>query len=262
MKKIIMMTLISVIALVSCKKEDVTPEDPGTPAETLVTIGSAVNANNETVTLFSGTSDLKTGYNKLYVTVKNGSGVALTDAVVSFAPLMDMGSMSHGCPVEQPVYNSAKGKYEGVVVFTMASTQGSWTLDVVVNGNPVTFNLTIGSAPTKVVGSYSGTDGSVYIVSLVPPAKWNVGMNDVEIMINKKESGMSYPAENEFSVVMDPEMVSMGHGSPNNTSPVSIGNGHYKGVVNLTMTGDWRLHFVLSKNSTVIHSDAYLDILF
>jgi hypothetical protein len=144
----------------------------------------------------------------------------------------------------------------------MASTSGSWTLDVNVNGNPVTFALEIAATPTKVVGSYLGTDGSSYIVTLVPLAAWTVGMNDLEIMIHKKETMMSFPEENDFSIVLDPEMISMGHGSASNISPTSIGNGHYKGKVNLTMTGDWRLHLELSKNSTLIHSDAYLDILF
>lgn len=262
MKKIFLATLISSMALVSCKKEEITPEEPATPVETLVSLGSKTTSNSETVTLYAVSSELKTGYNKLYVAVKNSSGTAITNANVTFAPLMDMGTMTHSSPVENPVYNSSKSKYEGVVVFTMPSSQGAWTLDVVVNGNPVTFDLTIADAPTKVVGSYVGTDGLKYIVTLVPPSKWNVGMNDVEIMIHKKESDTSFPADNDFSIVMDPEMVSMGHGSPNNTSPTLLGNGHYKGIVNLTMTGDWRLHFELSKNSVVINSDAYLDILF
>lgn len=262
MKKIFLAALISSMALMSCKKEELTPDEPETPVETLVSLGTATTSNSETVTLYAASSQLKTGYTKLYATVKNSSGTALTNATVAFAPLMDMGTMTHACPLEQPVYNSSKGKYEGVVVFTMPSSQGAWTLDVLVNGNPATFNLTIGDAATKVVGSYVGTDGITYVVALVPPTKWNVGLNDVEIMINKKESDTSFPADNDFSIVMDPEMVSMGHGSPNNTSPTLNGNGHYKGVVNLTMTGDWRLHFELSKNSTVIHSDAYVDIVF
>ncbi|MNR44863.1 hypothetical protein D3C85_1636520 [compost metagenome] len=46
---------------------------------------------------------------------------------------------------------------------------------------------------------------------------------------------------------MTPEMPSMGHGSPNNVEPVITKNGIYKGKVNFTMTGDWKINFVLAK---------------
>lgn len=265
MKNILFVGIACALALTSCKKEEVAPTTTTTPtptSESLVTISSDTTSNNEVVTLFSQSANLKTGYNKMYVSVKNLNGTSISNATVTYAPLMDMGTMMHASPVEQPVYNSTIDKYEGVVVFTMASTAGTWTLDVNVNGNPVTFTVNVTEAPTKVVGSYTGTDGNSYIVTLVPLAAWTVGMNDMEIMIHKKETMMSFPADNDFSIVLDPEMVSMGHGSPNNVSPTSIGNGHYKGIVNLTMTGDWRFNMELSKNSTVIHSNAYLDILF
>lgn len=73
---------------------------------------------------------------------------------------------------------------------------------------------------------------------------------------------MEFTAEDGFTIEFEPEMPSMDHGSPNNTNPISIGNGHYKGKVNYTMTGDWRLHFKLKKNNEVIVDDAYVDVLF
>ena len=264
MKKIFFATIFVALGLTSCKKEEITNEPSLTSGETqnLIALGSATTVNNETVVLYASNSQLKTGYNKLYVTIKNNSGITLPNAAITFSPLMNMGMMSHASPTEQPFYNESIGKYEGVVVFTMPSTLGTWTLDVMVNGSAATFDLTIADASTKVVGSYAGADGNNYVITLVPPIKWNVGLNDVEIMIHKNESGISFPPINDLNLVMTPEMVSMGHGSPNNISPTSIGNGHYKGVVNLTMTGDWRFHFELSQNGTLINSDAYLDILF
>ena len=264
MKNILLVCITCVLAFASCKKEKITPTPtPTAPVvENLIALGSDTTSNNEVVTLFAQTSSLQTGYNKLYVSVKSLSGTSINDATVSFAPLMNMGSMTHACPSEQPVFNSEINKYEGVVAFTMPSTSGTWTLGVNVNGNSVTFGLNVIAAATKLVGSYSGTDGSVYYLTLVPTAAWTVGMNDVEIMIHKKASMMSFPADNDFTMVLDPEMISMGHGSPNNVSPTSIGNGHYRGKVNLTMTGDWRFNFELSKNGTVIIANAYVDILF
>ncbi|MDT4842046.1 hypothetical protein FQZ97_759270 [compost metagenome] len=74
---------------------------------------------------------------------------------------------------------------------------------------------------------------------------------------------MNFPAQDNLTIEMTPEMPSMGHGSPNNISPVSTGNGHYKGKVNYTMTGDWRLHLKVSDaNGTVLLQDAFIDILF
>lgn len=263
MKKLFFVAMTGLLVFSSCKKEEIEPTEPDTPTTSSFTlIGTATNTNNETIKLYASKSSLNTGYNKLWVEVKDAAGNAVTNATVTFAPLMDMGSMQHSSPVEHPVYKSTLSKYEGVVVFTMSSMSGTWTLDVLVNGTAVTFPLTIGEAPTKVVGSYMGTNGTTYIVTLVPPSKWNVGMNDLEIMIHRKASMMDYPTEETLTTIFEPEMVSMSHGSPNNVSPVHIGNGHYKGVANLTMTGDWRFHFELYASGVMVHSDAYLDILF
>lgn len=266
MKKSILLVLIGALTFVSCKKEEVEPTDDNTTTnpteETVYLIATSTTMNNETVELYALTSQLATGYTKLFAGVKDSLGNAVDNATVTYMPMMDMGTMQHSCPLEQPVFNSSKSLYEGMVVFTMASTAGTWTLDVNVNGNPASFTLTVNDSPTKVVGSYMGTDGSAYIVSLVKPVDWTVGMNGLNIMIHKKETMMSFPADDSLTVTLDPEMVSMGHGSPNNISPVSTGNGYYAGEVNFTMTGDWRLHLELARDTTLIHSDAYLDILF
>lgn len=256
--------LLSALVFTSCKKEEVTPIDPTvTPTPVaLVQVASTTNASNQTIKLFSESSSLTTGYTNFYVTVTDDQGNNVETATVEFAPLMTMTSMSHACPVEQPTFNTSLGKYKGAVVFIMSSMGGDWTLDVSVDGVPVTFNLTVAEAATKVVGAYIGSDGATYFISLLRPTDWQVGMNDFEVLIHKRESMMSFPADNDFTIDMDPEMMSMGHGSPNNVSPVSIGNGHYNGDVNFTMTGDWRMHMQLLKAGTEIHSDAYLEIVF
>ncbi len=265
MKKIIIGVLMSALVFTSCKKEEVEPvvESGGGPVTaTKVEIGTATTSANETVTLYADNSTLTTGFTNLYVKVVDGNGMEITNATVDFAPLMTMSTMSHACPIEQPVFDSSIGKYKGALVFIMSSMAGTWTLDVNVNGNPASFTLTVAEAPTKVMGSYLGTDGATYIVSLLRPVTWDVGMNDVEFLIHKKTSMMSFPPVDDFTIVMTPEMVSMGHGSPNNVDPVFVGNGHYNGDVNYTMTGDWRLHLQLLQSGVEIQADAFLDILF
>jgi hypothetical protein len=282
MKKVILISLIGIIGLASCKKEGCTDEtaqnysesaqkDDGsctyaaTPTEPSSThpvlIGTATTSQNETVSLYADAA-LSSGYSRMYVKVTDASGTAMTNSTITFAPLMDMGAMVHTTPVENPVYNASTERYEGVVVFIMSSMAGTWTMDVVVDGNPASFNLTVAESPTKVVGSYLGDDGNTYFVSVERPENWVVGMNDLEILIHRRDNMMSFPADDDFDIVFVPEMVSMGHSSTGNISPVNVGNGHYNGDVNLSMAGDWRFHLELWKNGTLVHTDAFLDILF
>ena len=282
MKKSILFALMAIVTLASCKKEGCTdPEalnysseakkddgsctyaqdEPTPPASTLVLIGTGTTTSNESVSLYAD-EDITTGYTNLYAEVKNGSGDVVNNATVTIAPLMDMGMMQHACPVIQPVYNATTEKYEGVVIFQMSSMSGTWTNDVVVNGEAVTIDITVGESPTKVVGVYTGTDTEKYIVSVVRPENWVVGNQDLNIMIHKMATMMSFPEVTDMDIVFWPEMVSMGHSSTGNVDPVHVSNGLYTGTVNLSMAGDWRLHLELSNNSTVIHSDAFLDILF
>jgi hypothetical protein len=263
MKKIILGLLLGGVVLTSCKKEEVAPEVPVTQTTVTKTqLDSKTTTSNKTVTLFADNANLYTGANNLYVKVTDATGAGVTNAAVTYMSMMQMTSMSHSSPSENPNYDSSLGMYKGLVVFTMASTAGTWTLDVDVDGETVTFDINVLESDTKMVGVYTGTDAASYIISIVRPVNWMVGMNDIEIMIHKKVTMMSFVPVNDFDVVMTPEMMSMSHGSPNNVSPTFVANGHYRGTVNFTMTGDWRLHFELSQSSTVIHADAFLDILF
>jgi len=73
---------------------------------------------------------------------------------------------------------------------------------------------------------------------------------------------MSWPADSTYTFVITPEMPSMGHGSPNNVNPVHVGNGHYKGKVNFTMTGEWKVNIAVQKNGNTISKNAFFTITF
>lgn len=282
MKKVLIFSLIAIVLLVSCKKKGCTDptainysseakKDDGSctyeadpepePEASPVLLGTGTTTANETVKLYADDS-LYNEYTNLYAEVSDASGNIISNATVAFAPLMDMGMMQHACPTIQPVFNAATEMYEGVVIFQMSSVGGTWTIDVVVNGDPVTFNINVSEAPTKLVGVYTGTDSKQYIVSFVQPKNWIVGSQAFDIMIHEKATMMSFPEVTNMDIVFWPEMVSMGHSSTGNVDPVHVANGLYSGTVNLSMAGDWRFHLELSQNSTVIHSDAFLDILF
>ena len=107
-------------------------------------------------------------------------------------------------------------------------------------------------------------NGAKYFISLITPTAANskVGINDFEIAIYKKASMMSWPADSSLSVTLTPEMPTMGHGSPNNVDPVHTGRGHYKGKVNFTMTGLWRLNLDFMSGGSVADTTQYFDVEF
>ena len=66
------------------------------------------------------------------------------------------------------------------------SEMGTWQLDVTVNSTTVSFPLTIGAAPQKQLAAFAGTDENKYVMALVPPLTWQVGLNDLDILINRQ----------------------------------------------------------------------------
>lgn len=283
MKKGFLFALLSTVVLVSCKKEGCTDptalnydenakKDNGSctynnPVPTPITdpkyltLDTAYTSQNEMVILYAEDS-LTAGYTNLFAKVMDSNGDIVSNATVTFNTMMDMGTMQHSAPIIQPTYTSSKETYDGVVVFQMSSIGGTWTLDVNVNGNPAVFTVNIAEPATKEVGVYTGDDGVSYIVSLVRPVTWATGSQDLNIMIHKKETMMSFPAVTDLDITFTPEMVSMGHGSSGNVDPVQVSNGLYTGTVNFNMSGNWRFHLELNRAGTFVHADAFLDILF
>lgn len=247
-------------SVLACKKESPAPIESG-----LVKLKEAAISGNRKVLLFADRAQLTVGYNPIYIRVEDASGATDKQADIDITPLMDMHTMQHSSPVEQPKYAASLDLHAGAVVFTMPSgDMGAWKLTVNVDGERVDLDVAIAEAPTgiKTVHTLVGKDGTSYTIALVQPQEPAVGMNDLEILVNSREDMLHFPPVNGLAVTFNPEMPSMGHGSPNNVDPMSTGNGRYRGKVNFTMTGDWRLHFSLARDGEVIVEDAYLDVLF
>jgi len=248
----------------ACEKEG----DPDN-GQNMVMIATAMTENSTySITLYARDT-LFEGYNKLFLSVKEaGTMEDVTEATLSLHPLMDMIDMKHAAPVENPqeIAND-EGYFEGAVVFIMPSTgMMGWTLGVEVNaaGNEDSGSLIIPvvtspEEPRK-FNVISPLDDTKYFVSLVDPADPGIGMNDCEITVHYKENMMSFPPAEDLTIEIEPEMPSMDHGSPNNVNPVHTGSGHYSGKINFTMTGWWRIHFVIRKGGDVITDESYLDI--
>ena len=214
MKKIFLLSIILFAALViqSCSDDSVTNQDP--PVNDNLTLIGTQYSNGMKINLYSDTV-LFTGYNDLYVEVKDSvSGIYVNDAHVELMPMMNMGSMSHSCPFDNPSSSNEKAS----VIFPLTVTE------------PVYSKL-----KSKTV------NGSTYFVSMIEPSKPKVGINDLMLKVNKRVTMMDFPNDSAYTFSVYPWMPSMGHSSPNNVNPVYTTQGMYDGDVNFTMTGDWRI---------------------
>lgn len=226
------------------------------------------------VELFAADS-FRVGYNKVYMKVTDSaSGAIITDAHVHIDPFITIagttvGGPSHSPHGEAPTYQDM---YEGYVIFTSEGNMpgaDKWYLKVRVHnhmptpavGGETSFtDLKVHNNAGKFTTTI-GPDGAQYFWSYVEPKTPAIGMNNFEFVAYKKSSNLSFPAVDSLNVVVKPWMESMGHGSPNNENPVFQGDGLYKGRVNFTMSGDWRL-YINTTNTSGQKDSTYFDIVF
>ena len=263
--------IISVIVLLSACSKDNTEKNP-TAGLTKITEGYVVGAAAK-AEIYTKETALTTGYTKLYIALYDSvTGKRIDDAHIHLNPVMDMGTMQHSAPFENPASTEAENHlFPCSVTFVMSSMGGIWTLEMEVHNHStdkegtIRFPLTIAEPALSRQKSFTAAhNGEKYFISLVNPTAANskVGINDMEIVIYKKASMMSWPAESSLTVALTPEMPTMGHGSPNNVNPTHIGNGHYKGKVNFTMTGLWRLNLDFMSGTAVADTTQSFDIQF
>lgn len=244
-------TVVLSLAFFSCS-DDNNPTTPSTPVHVPGFLAGTATASGITVELWADDT-LRVGYNTLYVRLKDGSGAVLRSAHIAMEPVMDMGSMQHGAPSEQPTSRSGDF-FAGAAVFTMPSGNGeAWSMqvDVIDSVHQTSAQVVV---PINVVKGVmarvvQGSDLTVYTIAMLPMPNADVGMNDIEFAVYKIDDTMAYTPVEDFDISMTPDMPSMGHGSPNNIDPVHTKLGHYKGKVNFTMTGEWRITVQLGRGS-------------
>lgn len=238
-------------------------EDPAPAFDTDLTEITSFTENNITVTLFAS-ENLFVGYNAITAKIQDASG-QLLNGDISVMPMMEMMTMSHSCPIDFPDGDTFKnGAFSFNPVFVMPSGEmGSWRLIFTINDQKVNVPVNITSpAFTKLVSFTSLMDDKAkYFVAYVNPKDPKVGQNDLEIAVYKRQSMMEWPAVEGMIFNVEPWMVSMDHGSPNNVAPKDAGEGHYKGKVNFTMTGDWQIRLTM-KDKDAVCGKPYFDINF
>lgn len=261
MKNVIYVICWSLFALTmaSCQKDDGLEN----PLEDKIIIAEKmINASTQVQLLAD--KDLVLGYQQVYVRVLKDGKPNATDKI-EFSPVMDMGTMKHGAQTGKFAFNSAVDAYQGFVVFTMPTADnGTWAIDLKINNETLNFPVVIkpaatGNVPVK---SFTAPDNKRYILALVQPSSPKIGINDLEVMVFWRENMFSFPVQDGLTLDFHPEMTSMNHGSSNNVNPQGSGAGIYKGKVNFSMSGDWRLFFNISKGDTQLGKDVFLDVLF
>lgn len=215
------------------------------------------------------------GYNQVALVLYDSLNLAnrVTDAHIYLMPKMTMGmgetTMTHACPVENPAEEAVDGVFNGAVIYQMASsTDGAWQLAVKLHNHATdkegtaTFavEVTAPSPSVQTVFTATSSDASKLILTMVEPQSPKVGINEIEFTLHRKASMMEFPADDTYTIEIEPEMPSMGHGSPNNVNPTNIGNGHYSGKVNFTMTGEWRINVVVKKDGVAVSSGLYFNV--
>lgn len=268
--KVSMKLLVVGVALMSaifsgCKKED---NDPISNTDGLILIATGyTDEGSMKVNLYSSDS-IYSQYTKLYVEVRDSvSNDVVDDAHVELSPMMDMGTMQHAAPFENPSSTDAvNGLFPCAVVFQMPGDMG-WTLDIHVHNHhsgaegEASFPLVVKNpSPTRTIVMTPLNGDPRLIISYVQPTSPKVGINDFELSLHYMESMMSFPARTDYTVMIEPEMPSMGHGSPNNVDPTHDANGHYKGQVNFTMTGLWRINLTIMNGTEVVDSTSYFEV--
>jgi len=261
-----MLVAVMMQAVTSCNSDD--PE-PVMDDDFNMLAHATDTGTNITVTLYSK-RPLFAGFNELKVLLERADKSILNNSDVTFFPLMKMATMSHSSPVDIPDPQiDDQGRYMANVVFVMPSgDMNSWTLEIKFSdmdnsiSGSVIFDVNVVSPEEARVHSLiCEDDGTVVYVSLINPADPQVGINDFEILINRKEGMMSWPADESFIIEIESEMPAMNHGSPNNVDPVHIAKGHYAGKVNFTMDGYWSVNLIL-KHENDLAGELSFDITF
>lgn len=258
MKKIIFIAIaMCSIILISCKKE--TAQQPDELAG-LTLLQKMANDTTE-IEVYTRSGTLTVGYNDIFFRVKNKlNDEFVSNAVLDWMPIMHMTMMSHAAP-KSPITKVA-GKeflYKGFIVFQMpGNDMEKWTLSIDVQTPSITTavldTFAVANSTQKRVTSFTGSDSKKYILALVSPENPAVATNDLTLGLFVKETSMSYPAVTDATILFDPRMPDMGnHTSPNNVQPIiNTTDNLYHGKVSLSMTGYWKLNFIVKNASDVV----------
>lgn len=254
------------IFFTSCSSdEDAIVPNPVEETAGLTKIQEITN-DTHVIELFSETGFLTQGYNHITLRIKDKStNNYVTNAAINWTPLMHMTMMQHSCPKSAVTKIAGKQTlYEGEIIFQMAQNATEFwdlTLHYTIGNTNFTATDTIHVPATekRTVSSFTGTDGSRYVIAYISPKNPKVALNDVKVGVYKMEDMMNFTVVDNYKIKIDPRMPSMGnHGSPNNTDLTqTTSGGFYEGKLSLTMTGYWKINLqVLNASAEILKGEA------
>ncbi|MBA4275413.1 hypothetical protein [Flavobacterium sp.] len=228
-----------------------------------------ISNTTHTIELYKHMGGLEQGFNEIALKIKDKtSNQYITNATVSWMPLMHMTMMTHSCPKSPVTKMSTDGAvYEGYIVFQMAQNATEyWDLkiDYTINGTAytVTSVIDVPASAKQRVTTFTGSDNVKYIAAYVDPHHPKVGINDMVAGVWKMQDMMTFPVVDNFKLKIDPRMPSMGnHSSPNNMDLTQTTAGNlYNGKLSLTMTGLWKINLQLvNASGTVLKGETITD---
>jgi len=221
------------------------------------------------ITVYTKTGSLHTGYNDIYfvATSKETGNYVKSLKITELKPLMHMVKMDmyHSTPsasaaeVSDLSYPAVKHAWISFVMNT--NENGTWSLSyraaTLYHRQNISKDITVSALGQgqEWIKSFKVGDDTYYI-SLINPNDWQTGNNTISAIISRKSDVITDPyqlTDQTFVIEFTPEMPDMGgHSSPGN-EPLTLQSQIYKGVINLTMTGLWRIHLtVKDANGTVV----------
>lgn len=228
-----------------------------------------ISNTTHTIELYKHGGGLEQGFNQIALKIKEKtSNQYITNATISWTPLMHMTMMTHSCPKSLVTKVSTEGSvYEGYIVFQMAQNATEyWDLkiDYTINGTVYSV-ISVIDVPASVkqrVTTFTGSDNLKYVVAYVNPHHPKVGINNMVAGVWKMENMMTFSVVDNFKLKIDPRMPSMGnHSSPNNVDLTQTTAGDlYNGKLSLTMTGLWKINLqLLNASGTVLKGESITD---
>jgi hypothetical protein len=256
--------VVAVLSLVACSSDSTPAKLDAAEARASVAVASAGDLTVELLT----DSKLQTGMTPVYLKIAGATGELVRDAAVTLTPMMAMSTgMNHTCPVMGAPTLASDGVYVTNVVFLMpTSDAGSWSATVDIarpDGSaaqavfPV---LDIADSGQLQMFTYTDPVSAVvtkFITSLNFVTQPRIGLNPIVFTVHRRQDMMSFPSVDDAVIALDPQMPSMGHGSPGSVNPVLTSPGRYEGQLSFSMAGEWQTTATITEGAVAIGAPTF-----
>jgi hypothetical protein len=260
--------IVALVAFVACgSSTDPSTVDASTVSKTYL---ASVVAGDLTVALLTD-SQLQTGLTPVYLKISTATGVPVTDAAVAFMPMMAMSTgVSHTCPMLGAPTVGADGLYRVDVVFSMPSTAvDSWSATATITRPaaaavqavfPLLTVMDSGRLKTFTYTDPVSATTTKYITSLSFVGAPKVGLNPIVFTLHFRQDMMTFPSVDDAVLLLDPEMPSMGHGSPGSINPTLTAPGRYEGQLSFSMAGEWETTVTVNRAGVTVGAPVFATV--